>query len=72
VTANQKDFIRALIERCIGHMKPTVRQKGLECFNKAFEVSAEFEDVVPTILEALQSKNLKVRFESLFNIIDSN
>ena len=39
VAANQNDYIKALVEKCVGHMKPTIKQKGLDCFNFQFEVT---------------------------------
>lgn len=43
-------------------MKPTVKQKGLECFNMLFEVTEGFEEGEEPIIEAMKNKNVKVSF----------
>ena len=65
----QYDIVKALIEKCIGHAKPTIKQKGLECFNTLFEVTESFDESVETITECLNSKTIKV--SSIFVTIRS-
>lgn len=55
-------MIKILIEKCIGHAKPTIKSKGLECFNLLFEVTELFDESIETILESINSKNQKVSF----------
>ena len=60
VVMSQNDVIKLLIEKCIGHTKPSIKQKGLECFNLLFEVTESFDESVETITESLNAKNIKV------------
>jgi hypothetical protein len=57
VAGAQNDVIKILIEKCIGHAKPTIRHRGLEDFNLIFEVSEQFDESIETILESINSKN---------------
>ena len=41
-------------------MKPSVKGKGLECFNMLFEVTEGFEEGEDAIVEAMKNKNVKV------------
>lgn len=68
----QNDIIKVLIDKCIGHAKPTIKQKGLECFNLLFEVTECFEDSVGVFEESLKSKNIKVKFLSTLILLDIN
>ena len=61
VSASQNDIIRALIEKCVGHAKVTIKTKSLECFNLIFEVTEAFEESMEAMTESLSSKNPKVR-----------
>lgn len=39
VAGAQNDIIKTLIEKCMGHAKPTIKNKSTECFNLIFEVT---------------------------------
>ena len=39
-------IIKILIEKCIGHMKPTIKNKATECFNLSFEVVENFNEEI--------------------------
>ena len=39
VASVQNEIIKILIEKCIGHAKALIKNKGIECFNLLFEVS---------------------------------
>lgn len=60
VAMSQNDILKVLIEKCIGHAKPTIKTKALDCFLLMFEVSEVFEESVPAMEESLKSKNAKV------------
>ena len=60
VVVYQNEIIKVLIEKCVGHAKPTIKHKALECFNLMFEVTETFEESVETMTECLNSKNQKV------------
>ena len=60
VAVAQNDIVKGLVEKCIGHAKPTIKHKGLECFNLLFEVTENFEESIETMVEVLQAKNIKV------------
>mgnify|MGYP001084769841 CR=1 FL=1 len=40
---NQNAIIPTLVEKCIGHAKPVVKEKAIECFLLIFEVSENFD-----------------------------
>jgi hypothetical protein len=61
VASAQNDIIKVLIEKCVGHAKPTIKNKSLDCFNLLFEVSESFDESIDTMVECLSSKNVKVR-----------
>lgn len=65
----QNDIIKILVEKCVGHAKPTIKTKSLECFNLLFEVTEAFDDSIETVSECLSSKNAKVFFVSEINFI---
>jgi hypothetical protein len=52
----QNEIIKILIEKCIGHMKPNIKTKSLECFAFLFEVTEMFDESVEPITESLNSK----------------
>ena len=60
VVEAQNDIIKMLVEKCIGHMKPNIKDKGKECFLMLFEVSEAFDESIDTMLELLKNKNVKV------------
>lgn len=60
VASSQNDIIKILIEKCVGHMKPTIKTKSLECFNLLFEVSESFDEAIEPLQECVSSKNVKV------------
>lgn len=39
VAGAQNDIIKTLIEKCMGHAKPNIKNKSTECFNLLFEVT---------------------------------
>jgi hypothetical protein len=49
-----------LVEKCIGHAKPVIKQKGIDCLLLMFEVSENFEDSVETMCELAAHKNIKI------------
>ena len=49
-----------LVEKCIGHAKPVIKQKGIDCLLLMFEVSENFEDSVECLCELAAHKNIKV------------
>jgi hypothetical protein len=60
ISSSQNDIIKILIEKCVGHAKPTIKSKSIECFNLLFEVSESFDEAVEPLLECVNSKNTKV------------
>ena len=62
VAVSQNDVIKTLIEKCLGHAKPTIKAKSLECFLLTFEVSEVFDDptTIETFTEMLGNKQQKV------------
>lgn len=46
---NQNAIISMLVEKCIGHAKPVIKDKAMECIMLIFEVSENFEDSVETL-----------------------
>ena len=62
ITVESKNaIINMLVEKCIGHMKPVIKQKGIECLLLLFEVSENFEESVECFCELIKHKNVKVR-----------
>jgi len=57
---NQNPIISMLIEKCLGHAKPVIKQKATECLLLIFEVSENFEDSVETLQAMASHKNVKV------------
>jgi len=49
-----------LVEKCVGHAKPVIKDKALECIMMIFEVSENFEDSVETLQGLAANKNIKV------------
>lgn len=72
VQSVQNEVLKALIEKCLGHAKPTIKQKGLDCFLLCFEVTEVFEESFEALLEMLNSKNQKVSQGSLIPIGEPN
>lgn len=56
----QNDILKSLIEKCIGHAKPAIKTKGMECFLSCYEATEMFEESFESIIEMLNSKNQKV------------
>lgn len=55
---NQNDILKALIEKCIGHMKANIKQKSTECLLMLFEVSETFDETASdSFIEMLKNKN---------------
>ena len=49
-----------LTEKCLGHAKPNIKSKSLECLLLIFEVGENFEESVETFNSLLTHKNIKV------------
>ena len=56
IIGNQNDIIKVLIEKCVGHAKPTIKHKALECINLMYEVTEAFDESLDTLAESLNSK----------------
>lgn len=56
VGSSQNDIVKTLIEKCLGHAKPNIKTKGLECFHLLFEVTEAFQEVEEAMSECLNSK----------------
>lgn len=56
----QADLIRALTEKCLCHVKQSIKTKSLECFALLFEVSEAFDEALEVMTELLATKNQKV------------
>ena len=60
VASVQNEILKSLIEKCLGHAKPAIKSKGMECFLSCFEATEMFEESFDSIIEMLNSKNQKV------------
>ena len=45
----QNGILMMLVEKCLGHAKPVIKNKAIECMLLMFEVSESFEDSVETL-----------------------
>ena len=62
-------MLRVLIEKCLVHAKPLIKQKAFECVLTMFEISESFQDdSIQVLEEMLQSKKLPVRILTTFII----
>jgi len=57
---SQNDIINMLVEKCLGHAKPIIKQKATECLLLIFEVSENFDESIDTLNALLKHKNVKV------------
>jgi hypothetical protein len=53
-------MLTLLVEKCLGHAKPVIKEKATECMLLLFEVSENFEASVETLLALTKHKNIKV------------
>jgi len=60
ISEAQNDIISMLVEKCLGHAKPVIKDKSKECLRVIFEVSENFEDCVETLQGLASHKNIKV------------
>jgi hypothetical protein len=58
---SQNDIINMLVEKCLGHAKPVIKQKGTECLLLLFEASENFEESIDCFLDLIKHKNVKVQ-----------
>ena len=56
VQSTQNEIIRSLIDKCLGHVKASIKSKAMECFLLCFEVSESFDDSQEPVIEMLNSK----------------
>jgi hypothetical protein len=49
LSENQNSMITTIVEKCITHMKPVVKEKSTECLLLIFEVSENFENSAETL-----------------------
>jgi len=56
----QNSLILMLTEKCLGHAKPNIKSKALECFMLIFEVGENFDESIETLDSLLKHKNIKV------------
>ena len=54
-----------LVEKCVGHAKPVIKNKALEILSLIFEVSESFDDSVDTLNTLLKHKNIKVSYSKI-------
>jgi hypothetical protein len=57
---NQNPIITALVDKCLGHVKPVIKNKAQDVLLLIFEVSEDFDNSIDTLLELVQNKNIKV------------
>ena len=61
-------MLKVLIEKCLVHAKPVIKQKSLDCVLTMFEISESFQDDSISVLEEiLKSKKLPVRIFPTLN-----
>lgn len=66
LAASQIDLVKTLIEKCLTHTKPTVRQKSSDCFISLFEVTENFDETTnDAILEMIKHKNSKISLTAI-------
>ena len=53
-------IIQIVVEKCMGHAKPLIKNKAGECLLLLFEVSEEFSESTDTINGLLKNKNVKI------------
>lgn len=62
VSQSQNAVLKVMIEKCLVHAKPMIKQKSLDCVLTMFEVSENFgQDTMEVIEEMCKSKKLPVR-----------
>ena len=57
---SQNSILSHLVEKCLGHAKPVIKDKATECMLLMFEVSEKFDSSVETLQELCKHKNIKV------------
>ncbi len=58
---NQNEILKALIEKCICHVKASIKQKSTDCLLMLFEVSETFDETAfDAFIEMFKNKNQKV------------
>ena len=61
VQMNQNEILKALIEKCICHVKASIKQKSTDCLLMLFEVSETFDETAfDAFIEMFKNKNQKV------------
>ena len=60
IVEHQNKILAMLVEKCLGHAKPVIKEKSKECMLLIFEVSETFEDSVETLVGLASHKNVKV------------
>ena len=58
-------IINMLVEKCNGHMKPVIKDKGVECLLLMFEVSENFEESEDCLLDLIKHKNPKIQIAGI-------
>jgi len=72
VSQNQIQIIKVITEKCLGHTKPAIKTKSLDCILLIFEISENFDlDTQDSIEELCKSKNAKVSKTYINSFIDS-
>lgn len=57
---SQNEIITMLVEKCLGHVKPVIKNKAQECLLIMFEVSENFQDCIETLNKLATHKVPKV------------
>jgi len=60
VVEHQNGIIDMLVEKCLSHAKPVIKNKGTECLLLLFECTESFDDCVDTLNNLANNKNVKV------------
>lgn len=63
---SQNNILSLLVEKCLGHAKPVIKELGTECMLLLFEVSENFEISVDTLQGLCKHKNIKVSLQLFF------
>lgn len=60
IMEHQNGIISMLVEKCMGHAKPIIKDKSLECFLMLYEVTENVVDSIDTLIALVKHKNIKV------------
>ena len=60
ILQHKKAIIQVLVEKCLGHSEPVIRNKSSECFLMLFEVTENFDDSYFTLTKLISHENIKV------------